>query len=90
MKYEIWNMKYEIWNMKYEIWNMKYEIWNMKYEIWSIKYELWNVINEDKYYDSFLFRCGYGIKEHETFRRWMKKHKSYSELHREDNVGQLY
>ena len=46
--------------------------------------------NEDKYYDSFLFRCGYGIKEQETFRRWMKEHKSYSELHREGYVGQLY
>jgi hypothetical protein len=62
----------------------------MKYEIRNMKYELWNMNNEDKYYDSFLFRCGYGIKEQETFRRWMKEHKSYSVFHREGFVAQLY
>ena len=44
----------------------------------------------DLYFDKFLLRCGYGIKEQETFRRWMKKHKSYSGLQREGFVGQLY
>ena len=45
---------------------------------------------EDLYFDKFLLRCGYGIKEQEPFRRWMKKHKSYSGIHREGYVGQLY
>ena len=44
----------------------------------------------DLYIDKFLFRCGYGIKEQETFRRRMKEHKSYAGLHREGYVGQLY